>query len=178
MAASHHAPKLIIAAILATLTVSAVGRANRDAWADRIGPVPSINAAVIETKPAAASVSGPGHRIARSPDGLFYVDAVVNDQPMRFIVDTGASIVVLTHTDARKIGLGVEDGHFNTSVQTVGGNTNMAMTSLNHVRIAGKEVRQIRAAVVHQGLGVSLLGLNALSQLGEVKIQGDVLSFN
>jgi aspartyl protease family protein len=177
MAATLNAPKTIIIAALATIAISATARANRDAVQSSVGPVPTINAAVIETRPETAPAMKIVHKIARASDGLFYVDALVNGETMRFIVDTGASVVVLTHADARKIGLGVDDQHFNTNVQTVGGNTNMAMTSLNHVRIAGKEIRQIRAAVVRQGLGVSLLGLNALSQLGSVTIEGDVLSF-
>lgn len=168
----------MLAAALAAVAATAVVRANRDMWAAGVAPVPSVNAAVIAPKPAAAPAPGPSHSITRASDGLFYVDAIVNDQPMRFIVDTGASIVVLTHSDARRIGLGVDEGRFNTNVQTVGGNTNMAMTSLNHVRIAGREVRQLRAAVVREGLGVSLLGVNALSQLGQVTIEGDVLRFD
>lgn len=178
MVASSHAPKMILAAVLATVALTATARANRDMVSAEVGPMPSINAAIIDADPASAPALKAKHKIARASDGLFYVDAIVNNQSLRFIVDTGASIVVLTHADARRIGLGVDEGRFSTTVQTVGGNTNMAMTSLNHVRIAGKEVRALRAAVVREGLGVSLLGLNALSQLGQVTIQGDELSFD
>lgn len=43
--------------------------------------------------------------IPRSPDGHFYVDGEVNHQPVRFLVDTGASSIAVTAELARAAGL-------------------------------------------------------------------------
>ena len=40
--------------------------------------------------------------VTRSADGLFYLSAVVNGVVVRFLVDTGATIIVLTAADAAR----------------------------------------------------------------------------
>ena len=141
------------------------------------GPMPGIaSRAAVATlgMPDMATAGGP-HEFTRAADGLFYVDIKVNGAPVHFLVDTGASVVTLTPADARKVGAPVEERHYNAHVETASGKTAMAWTTLDHVAIAGREVRTLRAAVVREGLGVSLLGQNLLSQLGSVTIEGDRL---
>lgn len=117
------------------------------------------------------------NRIARSSDGLFYVRATVNGQPVRFLVDTGASVVVLSAADARAVGALPGSGSFNARMATAGGNRPMAWTKLGLVRVAGRDVRGVTAAVVSGGPGVSLLGQNLLSKLGGIHIEGDRMEF-
>ena len=50
--------------------------------------------------------------IARSADGHFYADLMVNGAPVHFLVDTGASVVALTRDDAQKVGLQFSEGEF------------------------------------------------------------------
>ncbi|MDO6413419.1 TIGR02281 family clan AA aspartic protease [Sphingomonas sp. BIUV-7] len=116
--------------------------------------------------------------IARSSDGLFYVRATVNGQPVRFLVDTGASVVVLSAADARAVGAAPRAGRYNARMATAGGNRPMAWTKLGHVRVAGQDVRGVTAAVVNGGPGVSLLGQNLLSKLGAMRIDGDRMEFD
>jgi len=51
----------------------------------------------------------------------------------------------------------------------------MAWTKIDKVEIGGRQVAGLRAAVVQQGLSVSLLGQNALAKLGPVTMEGDRL---
>ncbi|QUT05647.1 TIGR02281 family clan AA aspartic protease [Sphingobium phenoxybenzoativorans] len=148
-------------------------RVNRDFLTPEAIAVPTANAALVKTVNPQIPAVPSELKALRESDGLFYVTAHVNGQPLRFLVDTGASVVVLTGADARAIGLNLNDKHYNSSVQTVGGNTDMAWTTLDHVKIAGRDVQNLKAAVVKTGLGVSLLGQNALVQLGSVTIEGD-----
>src|SRR5690242_17104976 len=51
-------------------------------------------------------VTAPAPReLRRGPDGHFYADAQVNGTTIRFLVDTGASLVVLSREDAQRAGL-------------------------------------------------------------------------
>ncbi|WP_174274860.1 retropepsin-like aspartic protease family protein [Sphingomonas bacterium] len=116
-----------------------------------------------------------GSQVVRASDGLFYIGAQVNGRRVRFLVDTGASVTVLRAADAKALGLTPEAGRFAQKVETVGGSTAMAWTHLASVKLAGRELHDVRAAVVRQGLGVSLLGQNMLSRMGSVRIEGDRL---
>lgn len=113
--------------------------------------------------------------VPRAKDGLFYVDVLVNGQPVRFLVDTGANMVVLTGADAERLGIRAELSMLAPQMTTAGGKAPMAWAKLDNVRLAGREVRDLKAAVVQTGLPVSLLGQNMLSKLGSVTIEGDRL---
>lgn len=154
-------------------------RIDHESVGKALTPTPSAKAAVLPAnEPQAIVESLAGQEFHRADDGLFYVKAMVNGREIKFLVDTGASVVVLTTADAAAIGLKIGQGHFNASVETVGGSTPMAMTTLETMRVAGRDVKAVQAAVVQGGLGVSLLGQNALSQLGSVTISGDKLIFH
>lgn len=124
---------------------------------------------------AELTVELPSTEFIRSPDGLFYVTGRVNGHAIRFLVDTGASVVMLTRADADNIGLDLHQGAFQSSVRTANGTSAMAWTKLREVSIAGRDVGDIDAAVPKAGLPVSLLGQNLLSKLGAVTIDGDRL---
>ena len=164
--------------LVALLIVPALilGRAHRDLLSEP--PIAALAHAAVIPNVQAELVAGaqPFQETGRERDGLFYVTADVNGKPLRFLIDTGASVVVLTARDAQAVGMTITDDHFKGNVQTVGGRAEMAWTTINSMRIAGRDVRNLRAAVVRNGLGVSLLGQNALSQMGSVTITGDKLS--
>lgn len=111
----------------------------------------------------------------RAPDGLFYVTGLVNGHSIRFLVDTGASVVMLTREDASAIGLDIEQESFRSQVRTASGASSMAWATLRHVDVAGHRLSRIDAAVPQGGLPVSLLGQNVLRQLGALTIDGDQL---
>lgn len=152
-------------------------RANRDVLASRLVPV--AHAAVPDMMEAGMSASGASpavQDIQRGADGLFYVTAKVNGRTLRFLVDTGASVVVLTAADAAAVGVVPEEKHYNGRVETVGGTTAMAWTTLDHVHIAGHDIHKLKAVVVRSGLGVSLMGQNMLAELESVTFRDDRLS--
>ena len=56
-------------------------------------------------KPSAMVVSGSATSISKSSDGHFWTEARVNSSSVKFLVDTGASVVALTPLDAQKAGV-------------------------------------------------------------------------
>lgn len=114
-----------------------------------------------------------GSELVRAGDGLFYVTGIVNGAPVRFLVDTGASTIVLTAEDAARAGFKPGQDHFADSADTANGRTQMARVTIDDLAVGQVRSRQISAAVVRDGLGVSLLGQNWLSQLASLTISGD-----
>ena len=111
--------------------------------------------------------------IRRSPDGLFYINARVNGAPVRFLVDTGASAIVLTKADAARAGILPDARAFSESADTAGGRTSMARIKLAHLTAGATERREVDAVIASEGLGVSLLGQSWLSRLASLQIEGD-----
>lgn len=134
--------------------------------------VPAPRRLVLFGPPRAADGS---HEITRSADGLFYVTAIVNGAPVRFLVDTGASIVVLRPEDALSAGIAIGENGFTATASTANGKTAMARVTLNEVVVGGTRSQGVEAAVVRHNLPVSLLGQSWLSRLGSLTISGDRL---
>jgi aspartyl protease family protein len=107
----------------------------------------------------------------RASDGLFYVDGAVNGRTVRFLVDTGASMIVLTADDAERAG--VTGSHGAIRAETASGDSAMRAVTLGKVQVGATLAAAVPAAVAPRGLKVSLLGQNWLSYIGSLRIEGD-----
>ncbi|MBT2185358.1 retropepsin-like aspartic protease family protein [Sphingobium nicotianae] len=143
------------------------------------GAAPAANIAMTQPVEAASPSAGPATRIIRRhSDGLFYVEGEANGHLIRFVVDTGATVVVLNRADAEKLGIPFESLASKASMRTVGGNSDMRWAKIDRLDMAGKRIEKINAAVVDGGLPVSLMGQNALELLGTVTLRGDTMTIH
>lgn len=102
----------------------------------------------------------------RSGNGHFETNAVVNGRHMRFLVDTGASVVVLRESDAARLGLHPSQRDYRARVATANGNVMAAPASLNRVEIGSLSVNNVSALVLpDQALAQNLLGMSFLSRV-------------
>jgi aspartyl protease family protein len=108
--------------------------------------------------------------LQRGPDGHFYADAQVNGTTVRFMVDTGASVVVLTPEDAQRAGIQLPSER--STAMGVGGPVETIPVTLDRIAVGGIEARGVQAAVVEE-LPVSLLGQSYLQRVSSVEIRGD-----
>jgi len=108
--------------------------------------------------------------LAADARGHFFADATVNDQPVRFVVDTGASVVVLSGADAARLGIDWRKGP-RANMQTANGATTGYFVKLEKVRVGGIELRNVDGVVVEQGLGS--FGLLGMSFLNRVEMRRD-----
>lgn len=122
-----------------------------------------------------AVASAPGEvELRRTFDGHFRARAEIGDAEIPLMLDTGASIVLLRHDDAARVGLNMGRLSFSTPVTTANGRTRVAPVMLASIRIGDMEVRNVRAAVAQKGnLHTSLLGMSFLGELEEVSIRRD-----
>jgi aspartyl protease family protein len=82
------------------------------------------------------------------------------------MIDTGATMVVLSYEDAERAGLLLTDKDFTRSVSTANGVARVAPVTLDRVSIGNITVRDVPAAVAESGrLRTSLLGMTFLSRL-------------
>jgi aspartyl protease family protein len=104
--------------------------------------------------------------------GHFVVDGEVNGTPVRFMIDTGATTVVLTPDDARRIGLRLTPADFTLAFRTAGGVVRAAPVTLRTVSLGPLHLDEVEAAVNGVPLGISLLGMSFLRRLDGTAVQG------
>lgn len=109
------------------------------------------------------------------PDGHYYLTAEVNGVPTRFVVDTGATAVVLTQEAARAAGLPPEDLAFTAIANTANGAVRTAPVVLDSIAAGGIEKRGFRALVNEGEMPESLLGMSYLSQFDRIEISRGLL---
>ncbi len=95
---------------------------------------------------------------------------------MIFLVDTGATDVVLSVTDARRLGIDPDELSFTRLYDTANGTVSGAPVRLGEVSLGGVRVTAVRATVTDGGLNQSLLGLSFLNRLSGFEVRGGVLT--
>lgn len=111
----------------------------------------------------------------RAPDGHFYIAAEVNGQPVRFMVDTGATNLVLAAADARAAGIDPARLQFIQPTYTANGRVMSAPVRLDTVALGGETDRDVPASISGGDLDQSLLGMRYLERWRSVRIEDDVL---
>ncbi len=115
--------------------------------------------------------------ITRQGDDSFVVGGQINGQRTRFIFDTGADLVVLTHETAEDLGLRFDENGYSVTVSTANGVTRAAPTRLRELRIGSIAVQDVEALVAQpRALGQNLLGMSFLSRLKYYGVSGDRLT--
>ncbi|OYR18973.1 TIGR02281 family clan AA aspartic protease [Brucella thiophenivorans] len=114
--------------------------------------------------------------LAKSANGHFDVNGRVNGARVHFLVDTGASSVVLSKEDAERAGIDTSSLAYNVPISTANGRATATSITIASLQIGDIERQNIRAMVTQEGLMTgSLLGMNFLQTLGGFSVRGDQL---
>lgn len=113
--------------------------------------------------------------VPRGPDGHYRLVVAVNGTPVEFIVDTGASDIVLSRQDAARAGLAPETLAYTGVALTANGEVRTAPVRLDSVRLGEITDTGVRAVVNEGDLDVSLLGMGYLGLFDRIEIAGDEL---
>jgi aspartyl protease family protein len=113
-------------------------------------------------------VAGASRSLILSGDrnGHFQVDATVDGRRIGFVVDTGASLVILRETDAARVGIRPMAADYSATVSTANGKIKAAPAKLERIEVGGITVRDVAALVLPDDvLSQNLLGVSFLSRL-------------
>jgi len=143
-----------VGAAQAVVTLSPFARART--------PEPAAMVAKVEPAQIAPAQAA---SISKGPDGHFWAQASVNGRSVRFLVDTGATAVALTATDAQRLGYSLKDLDYTYTVTTANGQARAAAVKLASVSVSGARVADVDALVIEKGLDTSLLGMTYLGRL-------------
>ncbi len=113
--------------------------------------------------------------VPRAQDGHYYLTLTVNGEPVDFLVDTGASQMVLNADAARRVGIETDNLAFLGRAMTANGEVRTARVKLDSVVLGPVTDRNV-AAWVNQGeLEQSLLGMGYLQRFSGFEISNNTL---
>jgi aspartyl protease family protein len=135
---------------------------------DHRAPAP-IAAVAVTQDSAASTVSAHATAVPKAADGHFWVEASVNNKAVKFLVDTGASLVALTPSDAQRLGINLQDLTFDKPVMTASGKTLAAEVLITSLSVGESRVQDVRAIIIRDGLSTSLLGMSYLGRLSRIE---------
>lgn len=106
--------------------------------------------------------------------GHFSAPGSVNGAPIRFLVDTGATLVSMGAADAVRANIDYRKGQPGMSM-TANGPTKVWRVTLNSVKLGSVTLHQVDAAVHEHDLPVALLGMSFLNRM-EMKRDGSTMT--
>lgn len=110
-------------------------------------------------------------QLPRQRDGHFYVDGHINQTPVRFMIDTGASLVAISDATAYAAGL---SGGRSTQFSTAGGTRQGRVMRAQSLSFGGfvLEDVDVGTGLSMESSSQALLGQNVLRHF-DIAIQGD-----
>lgn len=122
---------------------------------------------------SAVRMEGGGVELRRGSDGHFQATLDVNGAPIRFMVDTGATDIVLSRADAARAGIDLDRLAFTGRAITANGAVRTAQVRLDSLTLGDVTARNLPASVTDGALGTSLLGMAYLNRFERIEISGD-----
>lgn len=125
---------------------------------------------------ATGSGGGGGEKVTLMADGAghFVAAGAINQVPVRFLVDTGATMVSLGAADARRIGIDPAKGQRGLA-NTANGQVAVSKVSLDSVRIGDVTFHNVDALVHPIDLPIVLLGMSFLNRM-EMQRDGSTMT--
>lgn len=114
-----------------------------------------------------------------TPDeqGMYWVTGTVNDVEMKFVVDTGATLISMNRHEAEKAGIDYKSVGKKTYSNTAGGRDPVYVVHLRKVKIGDILLRDIDAAVHESDYPeITLLGNSFLNRV-DMEREGRILKF-
>jgi len=156
--------QILILSVLLLLISGFVARFTDHALELRSAP----RANAVQSADQPRQTSGGQHTVVLSDNrgGHFQVEARINGRTLGFLIDTGASLVVLRESAATTIQIFPKPSDYTARISTANGVTKAAPMTLDRVEIGDITVFDVRALVLpDEALAQNLLGVSFLSRL-------------
>lgn len=129
-----------------------------------------------QAEPPAETLSGRKVRLVADAHGHFNADFRLNGRAVPAMVDTGASLVAINRSTARRIGIGLNSADFTAAVETANGRARAARVTIDRIAVGRVEFRDVPAMVLEdRALSETLIGMSFLSKLRRFHVEGGAL---
>jgi aspartyl protease family protein len=129
------------------------------------------NRLLLETR-GGVEQTAPGEiRIRQASDGHFWVTAEVNGEPVRFLIDSGATTTSLSRDTAERVGIAPRPG-FQAMVQTANGVVMVDRGRAESIRIGPIGRNDVGVHISDAFGDLNVIGMNFLSTLSGWSVEG------
>lgn len=111
-----------------------------------------------------------------SSDGHYYVTASINGAELRLLVDTGATVTVLSVRHAERAGIFPNPGDYTANVRTASGMSKAAPVKLRELRIGDARLDDVQALVMNTPGDISVFGIGTLQRFKSYEVRNGVLT--
>ena len=111
-------------------------------------------------------------------DGHFYVTLSINNKPINFLIDTGATAMILSKKDSEKLGFNVDKLNFSQLAQTANGEILISPVVFDKVSLGFKNFSNVKAFISQKDMEKSLLGMSFLSRLKKLELGRNIMIIN
>ena len=122
---------------------------------------------------SAVASSGNAMRLRKEADGHFWVTASANGQPVRFMIDSGATTTTVSKETARRVGIAFPNQSQAVEVDTANGVIEVLPSIAARFRVGEIERDGLGVDILPADDDVNLLGMNFLSSLSRWRVEGD-----
>ncbi|WP_309083546.1 TIGR02281 family clan AA aspartic protease [Chelativorans sp.] len=115
-------------------------------------------------------------RLPADAQGHYIADFKLNGRAVTGLVDTGATLVAINQSTARRIGLKVAASDFRYEVDTANGKARAGAVTLESLQIGRIRVDNVQAMVLEdRALATTLVGMSFLGRLARFEVEGGSL---
>ena len=132
---------------------------------------PALDLALPQVGMPEQRVEGGETRVPRAEDGHFWIEAMVNGAPRRFLVDTGATLTAISDEFAAKSGIEPSPGRMPVRLRTASGTLTARMATIDEMAFGNVVARDLDAVIAPGTGGLNVLGMNFLSRLKSWRVE-------
>ncbi|ESY72365.1 TIGR02281 family clan AA aspartic protease [Mesorhizobium sp. M0051] len=137
---------------------------------------PGVNLASVPDKPAAPLPMGRRVVVAADDRGHFSSAFKLNGRQIDGMIDTGATLVAINISTARRIGLSLNPSEFTHEVSTANGTIKAAVAVIDRLQIGSITVNEVQTIVLDdKALRTNLIGMSFLNRLDKYQVENGTL---
>lgn len=125
------------------------------------------------TGSSAQKVVGSSLVIKRSDDGHYWVDAMMNGEPTRFLIDSGATTTGISLRSAKAANVEIDTSGFPVVLSTANGTLEAQRGLVSKLQIGPISATALHVTVADEFGDTNVIGMNFLSQLRSWRVEGD-----
>ncbi|PBC04399.1 TIGR02281 family clan AA aspartic protease [Mesorhizobium sp. WSM3860] len=137
---------------------------------------PDVNLASVPARPATPMPLGRQVLVNADARGHFTSAFKLNGRQIDGMIDTGATLVAINISTARRIGISLNQSDFNQQVNTANGAIKAAVVTVDRLQIGKISLDNVQAVVLDdRALQTNLIGMSFLQRLQKYEVQDGTL---